>query len=215
MPTTYLIVRHGEVKGNRELRFIGQADVPLSDLGARQAATLCERLARFPITAIMSSDLRRAVDTVTPLSERLGVPVRPDGRLREIFNGEWDGLLPADIEERWPELWRRYSTGEDVSRPGGERWADVQARVVAALEEDSAGRSDGDHVVLSTHSGPALGIMFWALGIELKNVYGGPIGPVYNGSLTTLEMPSRRLMGVNDVGHLGELHAATAPFMDR
>lgn len=202
MVTTYLIVRHGEAVGNREHRFIGQSDVPLSDLGERQAAEVCRRLAGQPITAIISSDLARCADTVAPLSHRLAIPIDTDIRLREIRNGEWSNLLPEEIQERWPDIWQRYRDGEDVARPGGERWADVQVRVVAALEEDAARREDGDVVVVSTHGGPAQALILWAVGQQIDTLFRGPFGPVANASVTTLVLPSRRLLGVNDVGHL-------------
>ena len=143
MAITYLIIRHGEAEGNREHRFIGQSDVPLSELGRQQAAAVCERLATLPVTAIVASDLQRASDTVQPLATSLGIEIAHDKNLREISNGEWNGKLPTEVAALWPEMWERYRGGEDVQRPGGERWGDVQARAVKALEDDLERRSDG------------------------------------------------------------------------
>ena len=103
-------------------------------------------------------------------------------------------------------MWERYRSGEDVKRPGGERWADVQDRAVRAIETDLVARSDGDIVVVGTHGGPTLGLVKWATGHDIgAGLFNGPFGPVANASITTLEMPSRRLLGLNDVGHLGDL----------
>ncbi len=216
MAVTYLLIRHGEADGNREHRFIGQTDVPLSDLGRAQAEAVADRLADRPIDAIISSHLQRAWNTVAPLADRLDLTVEENRGLVEIANGEWNGLLPSEVEARWPELWQRYrgGEGEDVRRPGGERWADVQARAIAAIQEDAANRQDGDVVAVGTHGGPTLGLVLWATGVSLdRGLFTGPFLPVSNGSITTLEMPEVRLSGYNDTGHLGDLARRTlTPF---
>lgn len=206
MAITYLLIRHGEAEGNLERRFIGQTDVPLSEHGRRQAELLTERLVKLPITGVITSDLQRAHDTVSPTAERLGLPVEDDRRLREIDNGEWNALLPHEVEAGYPEMWARYTGGEDVLRPGGERWAHVQARVVEAIEEDAGRRAEGDMVVVGTHGGPIMGVVLWAIGLGIKgNIFTGPFIPVSNGSITTLELPAVKLIGLNDIGHLGDL----------
>ena len=214
MTITYLIVRHGEAEGNREHRFIGQTDVPLSELGVAQANAVSAALADRGVTAIISSDLRRASDTVTPLSEQTGIPIKLEPDLREIANGEWKGLLPEEVAERWSEMWQRYRSGEDLARPGGERWQDVADRAVRAIETDTEGRTDGDVVVVGTHGGPTLALVKWITGHSISGgLFGGPYGPVSNGSITTIELPSMLLIGLNDVRHLGKLGRRTeSPF---
>ena len=98
--TKLLVIRHGHAQGNAEHRFIGQTDVPLDDLGRLQARALAGRLQRPPIDRIVSSDLSRAIDTITPLAQALDLPIERDPRLREISNGEWSGLLPEEISAR-------------------------------------------------------------------------------------------------------------------
>ena len=105
--TKLLIVRHGEAEGNREHRFIGQSDVSLTEDGRAQVEALTRRLLGVGITHVVSSDLRRATETVNPLAETLGIPVKTDSRLREIANGEWANLVAADVAARWPDLWAR------------------------------------------------------------------------------------------------------------
>ncbi|MFQ5947402.1 MAG: histidine phosphatase family protein [Acidimicrobiia bacterium] len=200
---TLLVVRHGEAEGNREHRFIGQSDTALSELGRYQAEAVARRLAGLPITHIVSSDLGRAMDTIAPLAEAVGVPVTADERLREIANGDWTGLLPDEIAARWPEIWARYRAGEDVQRPQGESWQDVRRRVTAAAQDIIGDAAEGDLVVLSTHAGPALSLLLWAAGVhESGNIFSGPFSRIDNGSISTIVAPGPRLAGVNDVGHL-------------
>lgn len=208
---TYMLVRHGEAEGNREHRFIGQTDVPLSELGRAQASRVSRRLSGQPINRIIASDLQRARHTLEPLAAETGVDVRLDARLREISNGDWARLLPTEIEAGWPDLWTRYRGGEDVPRPNGERWADVQARVLQAIHEDAGSADDGDVVAVASHGGPILGLVRWVLGVDRGSYFGGPVGPVANASITTLRLRRQgeslrpTLLGINDVGHLGEL----------
>ena len=80
--TTLYFVRHGESRANVDKVFTGQTDVPLSDRGMRQAEELKERLLSLRPDAFFSSDLLRAVQTVTPAAEALGLAVRPEKGLR-------------------------------------------------------------------------------------------------------------------------------------
>lgn len=194
------LVRHGEAEGNRERRFIGQQDVPLSDLGVRQAELVAGRLAGAGVERVVSSDLVRATSTAAPLAAALGVTIEVEPDLREVDNGLWTGLLPTEIEERWPTMWAEYRTGSDVARPEGERWADVARRarrVVAGL------LADGTPTVVFTHGGPLLCLAAWASGLEIEgNVFAGPLAPPSNAAITTL-LPGPRLAAYNDTGHLG------------
>jgi probable phosphoglycerate mutase len=202
--TRILVVRHGEAEGNREHRFIGQSDVPLTADGRSQVVALTKRLSALGITRVVSSDLQRAADTVGPTAAALGLELELDKRWREIANGEWANMVAAEVEERWPDLWSRYRDGEDVDRPGGECWGDVQVRAVEVVEELLAGLTSDDTVLVGTHAGPALGILRWAIGLPpVGSVWRGPFGQLHNTSISTISLPGPRLHTVNDTGHLG------------
>jgi broad specificity phosphatase PhoE len=202
------IVRHGQAEGNTSHRFIGWLDVPLDDLGVRQAATVARRLADAGIDRVLSSDILRARQTAEPLAAILGVDVEIDERLREIGNGEWTGLLPVEIAADWPDLWQSYVTGTDVPRPGGERWADVRRRVREALAEHSA---TGNRTAVFTHGGPVILAAEWALGITLPgNIFRGVLAVPTNTSITTIE--DGKLVSYGDAGHLGSLAQLDIPY---
>jgi probable phosphoglycerate mutase len=198
---TLLLVRHGEAEGNREDRFIGQLDVPLTAEGHRQAGALARRLEGIPLAKVVSSDLRRCLETVAPSAASRGLQVEADPRLREIANGEWGGMLGTEIAAGWPDLFRRYRAGEDVHRPGGERWADVAARVVESLQSLAA--DPGATVLVGSHAGPIAAAARWAAGLPaVGNVFRSGFGRVENTSITTVTLPGPRLAGYNDAGHL-------------
>jgi broad specificity phosphatase PhoE len=89
--TTLLLVRHGETDWNAEGRLQGHTDMPLNDLGRRQARALADELAGDGIEAVYSSDLARASETAEIVAERLGLPVGLDPDLREKDWGTWEG----------------------------------------------------------------------------------------------------------------------------
>ncbi len=213
MSTTFaLLIRHGEAEGNREGRLIGQTNAPLSELGHRQAAAVGARLSTLPITRIISSDLPRTMQTAAPLAGLLQLDIEPEPGLREIANGEWEGRMPTEVEARWPDLWKRYGAGEDVSRPGGESWADVGRRSVAAVQSLA---DTGDRMIaVFTHGGPIAQILRWATGLPHDtHVYTGPMGAMANTGISTISLPEVRLLGYNDVGHLaGLLRHPDTPF---
>jgi probable phosphoglycerate mutase len=202
------IVRHGQAEGNTSHRFIGWQDVPLDELGFRQAEMVAHRLAQAGIARVISSDILRARQTAEPLASLLGVAIELDERVREIGNGQWTGLLPSDIAAGWPELWQAYITGTDVARPDGERWQDVRTRVVEAMTEHVASPVA---TAVFTHGGPVILTAEWALGVTLPgNIFRGVLAVPANTSVTTLE--GGKLVTYGDAGHLGAITHLEIPY---
>ncbi len=196
-----LVIRHGEAEGNSDHRFIGQADVPLSDMGRGQADAVGAHLAHRGVTRVIASDLRRAIDTALPLANRLGLAVEVDPRLREILNGDWAMHLPEEVKAGWPDLWARYQAGEDVQRPNGERWADVGVRVREVLDE--LADSPTGVTAIFAHGGPTLWATYWALGMRLDvSLFHGPLHPASNASITSIALPGPKLESYNETGHI-------------
>ena len=147
-------VRHGETDWNREpTRCQGWADVPLNEVGRRQAREQGSRLRRAGIQAIVSSHLRRAAETAELIREELGgeLPLRLDERLAETRRGRWETRAFADIMDEEPEEWRCYrERPQDFCFPEGESLVDQQRRVLAAVR---AVASEGQTTVVVTHGG--------------------------------------------------------------
>jgi len=172
-PEALFLVRHGESSGNvardeaeaagAEIIDIGlrDVDVPLSDLGRRQAEALGRWLARqddheHP-TAVMSSPYVRAQQTVDEALAATGrrsgqVERRLDERLREREFGVLDRLTRQGIQAREPQQAElRAFLGKFYHRPpGGESWADVGLRVRSAIDTLCREHA-GQRVLISTH----------------------------------------------------------------
>jgi phosphoserine phosphatase len=129
MMATIYLVRHGESEANREGRYQGRQDSPLSSLGHRQAAALATALSASKITCVISSPLRRCIETAVPVAARLGAALGCDDRLIEIAHGTWEGRLRAELEREdvtRMQVWR--TAPQHVRFDGGESLADVDAR---------------------------------------------------------------------------------------
>jgi alpha-ribazole phosphatase len=134
--TDLILIRHGETDWNIEGRYQGQSDVPLNSTGIKQAQDLAQQLRHEPLDAIYSSDLARAKGTAEILSRINGAPLFLDPRLREIDQGEWEGMLFQDIRSRFTEAFEeRLRDPLQVAPPGGETVGQVRQRVLEAVDE--------------------------------------------------------------------------------
>jgi broad specificity phosphatase PhoE len=129
-----LLARHGETEWNRERRFQGQLDVPLSDVGREQARDLARLVEGEGLRRVVASPLVRARETAEIVGAQLGLDVDLDDRLKEIDVGDWERRLKDDVEREDPETWAAFrAAGEDWRFPGGESLQEQQDRVVDAL----------------------------------------------------------------------------------
>ena len=134
--THLALVRHGETDWNSEGRYQGQSDIPLNAKGMAQAEALARRLRGEKFDAIYTSDLARAAQTAEALAVETGTPVHLDPRLREIDQGEWEGLLLTEIEARNAEAFRlRRLDPLAAHPPGGETVGQVRERVLEVIHE--------------------------------------------------------------------------------
>ncbi len=85
------LVRHGETALNAAGVLRGQLDVPLNATGEAEATALSEVFRGVPLSTVVSSPLRRAVDTARPVAAASGAHFTIDDRLSDRFYGEWAG----------------------------------------------------------------------------------------------------------------------------
>jgi ribonuclease H / adenosylcobalamin/alpha-ribazole phosphatase len=133
-PTVTVLLRHGQTALSAEKRYAGTTDVPLTDLGMRQAAAAAKRLAAGArLDVIVASPLQRARATADEVAALCGVPVVLDEGLRETDFGAWEGLKFGEVRERWPDEMAAWLSDPAVAPPGGESFAAVSVRVSDAL----------------------------------------------------------------------------------
>ncbi|MEO7496747.1 MAG: histidine phosphatase family protein [Massilia sp.] len=176
MPTTTIVlIRHGETAWNAERRLQGHLDIGLSCEGERQAEALGAALAPVRFDAIVASDLQRARQTALAVAARQRVPlaVRSDPALRERGYGGFEGLLYAEIEERFPQAFAAWQRREiDAPLPPGasvgETFRQFYARSVAAILAWGAEYAGGT-IALVAHGGVLECAYREALGLPLES----------------------------------------------
>ncbi len=167
-----LLIRHGAVVGDAGRRYIGATDWPMDERGEAQIDELSERLnARFRISRIYCSDLRRSRRTAELLAAGHGTPIHVRPALREIDMGAWEGVLRAEIARSEPEAYERR--GRDITGyrpPRGESFSDLAARALPCWRSLVAGDEDGV-VAVAGHCGVNRVILCETLGMPLANLF--------------------------------------------
>jgi broad specificity phosphatase PhoE len=151
--TRLWLVRHGETDWNLEGRYQGISDVPLNANGRSQAQEMGKILASNGISyqAVYSSPLKRAYETAIIIAHWLRLPVCVDERLREMELGEWEAMLYAEIDGKFPEKIReRQTNAANTHAPGGENAIVVAERMSQAADEIAASHP-GEDVIVVTH----------------------------------------------------------------
>jgi len=165
------LIRHGQTEMNREGRFQGRLDSPLTALGEDQARRVGARLRALAAEvggdwAIEASPLGRTRRTAELIAERMGLAVRRhDPRLAEVDFGPWEGLTRAEIVALRPDL---ASTEKFFLRcPDGETYEALSERVGAWMAEADA---SGEHLIAVTHAGVGRMMRGLYLGLTLDEL---------------------------------------------
>jgi probable phosphoglycerate mutase len=150
--TRLILVRHGTTEHSSSGRFSGRNELSLDEFGRDQAARLAGR--HFgKVAGVVSSPLRRTVETAEAIAAPLGLPVATMDDLVETDFGGWEGLTFADAAEADPVLMRDWRRSPEAAPPGGESFAAVGLRVQRARAELIAAYPDAT-VVVVTHVTP-------------------------------------------------------------
>jgi len=160
------------VSSNRDLRYIGSRDEPLTELGRQQAAALGELMAPLPIAEIRSSPLSRAYDTASAIAAATGCTVLVEERLREQSYGSWEGLSRDEVRSRSTDDWdllKAWELDARVAPPGGESLQSVERRALDLVTDLRAAVADDSMpwIVLVSHVGPIKALLAASLDLSL------------------------------------------------
>ena len=203
-----LLARHGQSVSNAIRRFQGAQDVALSPLGMRQAEALGQAVSRRMIAHVYVSPFERARHTAEIALAGLGLPLTVVDDLRELSLGEWEGCTVEEIRTRPGDPYARWVRDPvQCPPPGGEPLADVQARVLRAVERITAAHPNGDDVLIVSHGGVISALLAHCFGLPLSSIWRIAVA---NCSLSEIAPP--RVVSVNETGHLRAIDVAvTAP----
>jgi probable phosphoglycerate mutase len=201
--TDLLLVRHGASEAYLDGTLFplvdGHGDPPLSAEGTLQAARVCTRLAAAGVDAIYVSNLRRTAETAAPLAGQLGLDLRVEADLREVYLGEWEGGIFRKMVAEGHPISLRMSAEErwDVI-PGAEPAAELEGRVRRAIRRLAAAHP-GQRVAAFTHGGVIGQVMALASGSRPFAFVGAE-----NTSISRIVVAGDRwiVRGFNDTAHL-------------
>jgi len=128
-----MLLRHGQTLMSVEKRYAGISDVPMTDVGLRQADAAAKRLASAELDVIVASPLLRARQTADAVASSCVAELVIDEGFRETDFGAWEGLTFAEVRDRWPAELDAWLADPSVAPPSGESFSAVQSRVSAAL----------------------------------------------------------------------------------
>ena len=154
------LLRHGQTAANRSGLLQGHVDFDLTELGKLQAKAAADALRDRDVQHLVSSPLRRAVQTAEIVSASLGLAVELESRLIEMDYGLWDERPLTDISET---VWAQWRIDPDFAPPGGESLRSVSHRTVAFATETAA--SERSTIAVS-HVSPIKAAVAWSLGCD-------------------------------------------------
>jgi probable phosphoglycerate mutase len=194
-----LLIRHAmtDYAGKRLTgRSLG---IPLNDEGHIQAKNLAERLSGFPVAAIYSSPLERAVETATPIAGTFDLPCVISADFNEIDFGKWTDMEIDDLVS--DPVFRSFNLFRSSTKiPDGESMAEAQMRIVSGIEKIRSQHIDKTVAIISHADLIKSAIAFYA-GIHLDMMERIVISPA---SVSIIEIydETARLVVMNSTENL-------------
>jgi probable phosphoglycerate mutase len=193
--TRVLLLRHAE-SADPSVFHGAESDVGLSARGQRQAAAVAPVLADYRPDVIISSAMRRAVQTATPIAAacQLGLHLEPELHERRV--GALSGTTFHKNEGIWPDTLRRWLEGDTgFAPPGAESFDAIRQRVVPVWRRLTR-KHAGQTLIIVAH-GVVCRVLLLSLLPGMKPSDWPQLGPMKN-------------VGINDLRLIGEAWQATS-----
>ena len=199
--TTVVLLRHGRTTANAGGVLAGWTPgVQLDDAGLAQVQAVGERLAKVPLTAIVSSPLERCRQTADAIAAGRELTVETDERLGEARYGDWTGRTIKELVKE--PLWKVVQQHPSAAVfPGdeGEGLAQTQARAVAAVRAWNATLGPDAVWLACSHGDVIKAILADALGLHLDQFQRIVVDPA-SISIVTYTETRPFVVRINDTG---------------
>jgi broad specificity phosphatase PhoE len=203
-----LLVRHGETAWNREGRYQGRTDIPLSPEGEAQVRALSVRLAHVPIAVAISSPLSRARRTAEVVLAGRDTTLELADGLLEISHGQWEGKLSSEVQLSHAEMfgaWRSHPDRDVPAGPGAETLGDVETRAWPVLAAACARLGPDDTALLVAHDAVNRALICRLLGLPLSRVWMFRQAPATLNVISGPSLDELQLVRLNDAEHASPL----------
>lgn len=172
----FYIFRHGQCPLNVTGHVQGQKfNGSLTEEGRRQASCTADKLKDKQITLIVTSPMKRAVQTALIIAEKIKAPIWVDHRFIEVNMGIIEGMHISVVEKKFGETydqWRHNKNGT-IRFKGGETKSEVRTRILEGLNFYDENTSH-DNIGISSH-GIAISQMMQYLGQNCSDVPNGAV----------------------------------------
>jgi broad specificity phosphatase PhoE len=194
--TTLWLIRHAEADWNREQRFLGWSDRPLTDAGRKQAEHLHHWMGMMAFDDLYTSDLIRARETA-----RIAFPshtAQVDTDLRELCFGAFEGMTYDEAIVQHGQTFRDWIAKPELAPPNGEALSTLGERVARCFARL---RTRGGTLGIIAHGGSLRTMLCLALGVSLRNHWQFRLDPC---AITRLDVYTEGsiLSRLNDTNHL-------------
>jgi len=129
------LMRHGLTESNKKKIYAGGSMEGLCDKGMEELFDVAEKLEGFQIEKIISSPVRRAVQSAVIINSFLNLNIEIEDKFKEIQMGPWEGLSEDEVIKEYPEEWKIWNTKPSELRINDrETLAELQFRAVDGIK---------------------------------------------------------------------------------
>lgn len=129
-------MRHGETDSNVKRCFYGSLDVSINDNGIYQSKCLQQIMKNMSVHKIMTSDLKRTIETAQYVFKDAIIPFQKLSEMNEKGFGLWEGLNADEIQEQFPVEWQSWLDEPfTYVPPCAESFLDFKYRVYSGLDK--------------------------------------------------------------------------------
>lgn len=157
--TPFYFVRHGQTDYNKDNKIMGQIDIPLNEVGLEQAQNIAKNIARLNISHIISSPLKRALQTSEIIASTINKPVTVIDELMQNYLGIWEGRNKEEFlnETGIENLFKHLKEGGNIE--GAESWINFVSRISVGLSSALTKTIHNDTPILIVAHKPT----YWAI----------------------------------------------------
>lgn len=155
---TVYAVRHGQTSWNADKKIQGKTDISLNDNGRSQALDIAKRLTSMEIDLIITSPLKRAMETADIIAKYLQIEeskIIVGTRLYERDFGDYEGKLISEVDIHALRRWT-----DDAPTPNGETIREMSSRVFEFLNDFFINTNNEKNILFVVHS-HVLRAMYW------------------------------------------------------
>ncbi len=149
-PTHVYLLRHAQCENHTCINGF-ESDVPLSKLGQRQAVVIAEQMGKYEAVAVVSSGMKRAMQTAEEIAIACQIDHFVEPMLHERKVGPFSGKPVDDQEPMWTETLEKWKSGQTAYAPEGvESFDEISRRILPVWDQVTA-QYAGEKIIVVAH----------------------------------------------------------------